>query len=93
MTVDVECHPVSYSLDNCAHCAAVTFLIIRPRSPPLQRVVQMLEDGDIACWNCEDQGAEDRLEVDIYLTDHVGGQSRKRKVWCNHSPKCVDVEV
>ena len=82
----------SYSLDNCEFCAAVTYLVLTPRSPPLQRVVELLARHEIGCWNCEDQG-DRHGELDIFLQNVVAGESVRRKVWCGHRKQCSDVEA
>lgn len=53
------------SLDNCAHCACQTEIVLAPRSvslpllPDTDRAIELLERGELACWNCEDAQGDD----------------------------------
>jgi hypothetical protein len=73
---------MSLSLDNCAHCACVTH--IDAKEPA--RAIDLLERGEFACWNCEDQqgddgGADSHVRCVQLLDDegvvHWDGRCRK----------------
>lgn len=64
------------TIDNCAHCGAVTHTTY-------ETVAELLDDysigGRIGCWNCIDDG-HNHLEFDIFDGD--------KKVWCGHKKRC-----
>ena len=63
------------TIDNCAHCAAVTHTNYKT-------VNELLDDRDNGCWNCIEDGHY-HLKFDIFDGD--------KKVWCGHKKRCEDM--
>ena len=67
-------------VDNCRYCGAVTTIDVP--DDYLVNIEYLIEDGDIYCWNCDDDKYY-HAEFDIY--------ENGKKVWCGHDVKCKDV--
>lgn len=65
-------------IDNCKHCAAVTYTSCQK----LTDLLIEIDKGEIGCWLCMEDG-EHHTEFDIYEGD--------KKIWCGHKQKCSDV--
>lgn len=69
---------VSLSLDNCVHCACRTEIVLKPRpdapppSPDAARAIELLDRGEIGCWNCED-GYDDAADGHVRCVQLLDG--------------------
>lgn len=68
-------------VDNCKYCGACTTIAVQ--DDYLVNIENIIADGDIDCFNCNDDSAF-HSEFDIY--------ENGKKVWCGHDVKCKDVE-